>query len=44
MEEAARARVRCDWAKFKGISPILTARGALYRRRERYTRLVSRVY
>ena len=30
MEEAARARVRCAWAKFKELSPILTARGALY--------------
>ena len=30
-EEAARARVRCAWAKFKKLSPILTARGASYR-------------
>ena len=30
MEEAARARVRCAWAKFKELSPILTARGASY--------------
>ena len=29
--EAARARVRCAWAKFKELSPILTARGASYR-------------
>ena len=28
---AARARVRCDWAKFKELSPILTAQGASYR-------------
>ena len=28
VEEAARARVRCAWAKFKELSPILTARGA----------------
>ena len=28
VDEAARARVRCAWAKFKEISPILTARGA----------------
>ena len=28
--EAARARVRCAWAKFKELSPILTARGASY--------------
>ena len=31
MEEAARARVRCAWAEFKELSPILTARGASYR-------------
>ena len=31
MEEAARARVRCAWAKFKELSPILIARGASYR-------------
>ena len=31
MEEAARPRVRCAWAKFKELSPILTARGASYR-------------
>ena len=31
MEVAARARVRCVWAKFKELSPILTARGASYR-------------
>ena len=31
VEEAARARVRCTWAKFKELSPILTARGASYR-------------
>ena len=30
VEEAARARVRCDWAKFKELSPILTARDASY--------------
>ena len=30
MEEAARARVRCAWAKFKELSSILTARGASY--------------
>ena len=29
-DEAARARVRCAWAKFKELSPILTARGASY--------------
>ena len=30
VEEAARARVRCAWAKFKKLSSILTARGASY--------------
>ena len=30
VDEAARARVRCAWAKFKELSPILTARGASY--------------
>ena len=30
MEEAARARVRCAWAKFKELSSILTAQGASY--------------
>ena len=29
-DEAARARVRCAWAKFKELSPILTACGASY--------------
>ena len=31
MEEAPRARVRCAWARFKELSPILTTRGASYR-------------
>ena len=31
VEKAARARMRCAWAKFKELSPILTARGASYR-------------
>ena len=30
VEEAARARVRSAWAKFKELSPILTTRGASY--------------
>ena len=30
MEEAARARVRCAWAKFKELSSILTVCGASY--------------
>ena len=29
--EAARARVRCAWAKFRELSPILTVCGASYR-------------
>ena len=29
--EAARSRVRCAWAKFRELSPILTVRGASYR-------------
>ena len=31
VEEVARASVRCTWAKFKELSPILTARGVSYR-------------
>jgi len=31
VDEAARARVRYAWAKFRELSPILTARGASYR-------------
>jgi hypothetical protein len=27
-EEASRARVQCAWAKFRELSPLLTARGA----------------
>ena len=43
--EAARARVRCAWAKFKELSPILTMRGASYRIKGRiYIVLVSRVF
>ena len=30
VKEAARARVRCAWTKFKELSLILTARGASY--------------
>ena len=29
-DETARARVRCDWAKFKELSSILTAHGGSY--------------
>ena len=31
VDEAARARVRCAWAKFKELSPIQIARGVSYR-------------
>ena len=27
-EEASRARIRCAWAKFRELAPILTSRGA----------------
>ena len=30
VKEAARARVRCAWARFKELSFILTVRGAWY--------------
>ena len=30
VEEAARASVRCVWAKFKELPPVLTVRGATY--------------
>ena len=30
VDEVARARVQCAWAKFKELSPILTAHGAPY--------------
>ena len=29
-DETARARVRCDWAKFKELSSIMTVCGASY--------------
>ena len=29
-DEAARARLRCAWAEFKELSPILTACGASF--------------
>ena len=41
--EAARARVRCAWAMFEELSPILRAPGASYRMKGKYARLVSRV-
>ena len=30
-EEASRARIRCAWAKFRELAPILTSRGASLR-------------
>ena len=30
VDEAARPRVRCAWAKFKELSPILTARQGVF--------------
>ena len=42
-DEAARARERCDWAKFKELSPILTARGASYHMEGEILGPVSRV-
>ena len=30
VEEASRARVRCAWAKFRELAPILTSRGASF--------------
>ena len=45
VKEAANARVRYAWAKFKELSPILTAQGASYSIKGNiYTRLVSRVH
>ena len=41
--EAARARVRCAWAKFKELSPILTTRGASYRIKGRIYSVCVRV-
>jgi len=31
MEEASRARVRCAWAKFQELVPLLTSRGASFK-------------
>ena len=38
VEEAARARVRCAWAKFKELSPIPTARDGSYRMKRKIYR------
>ena len=43
-DEAARAKVRFDWAKFKELSPILTACGASYHMKGEIFRSVSKVY
>ena len=42
-DKAARARVRCAWAKFKELSPIPTACGASYHMKGRFLGPVSRV-
>ena len=43
-EEASRARVRCAWAKFKELAPILTSRGASLKVKGRvYRSCVQRV-
>ena len=42
--KAARARVRCAWAKFKELSSILTVRGASYHIKGRSIVLVTRVF
>ena len=43
--EAARAEVRCAWAKFKELSPILTVRGASNRIKRRiYSACVQSVW
>ena len=41
--EAARARVRCAWAKFKELSSILTVRGASYRIKGRIIIIIIQV-
>ena len=41
--EAARARMRCAWAKFKELSPILTVRGASYIKGRIYSACVQSV-
>jgi hypothetical protein len=43
-EEASRARVRCAWAKFRELAPILTSRGASFKVKGRvYKACVQRV-
>ena len=41
-EEAARARVRCAWAKFGELAPILTLRGASLKVKGKVYRYVCR--
>ena len=42
-EEASRARVRCAWAKFRELSPLLTASGASLKIKGKFTTYTSRV-
>ena len=43
-EEASRARVRCAWAKFRELAPVLTSRGASIKVKGRvYRSCVQRV-
>ena len=42
--EVARARVRCAWAKFKELSPILTVHGVSYRIKRRIYSACFRVF
>ena len=37
-DEVATARVRCAWAKFNELSPILAARGASYHMKGKFLR------
>jgi len=44
-EEASRARVRCEWAKFRDLAPILTSRGASFKVKGKiYKACVQRVF
>ena len=39
---AASARMRCAWAKFKELSPIMTTRGSSYHMKEKISRACVR--
>ena len=43
VEAAMRARVRCAWAKFRELSPILTARGASLKVRGKVYRACAQI-